>query len=480
MSASNLINANDQKINLKYLPNPYPFPAFPSPLGAVLAVGNEAGDQDIVGLRQLEVRNVVQQQGILGEFLQIGDASGGDLRIQGATTKGSILVGNGTSTVELPVGANNYVLSANSGELNTGLLWIPNVGETGPTGATGPEGPSGGEGPTGPAGGPPGPEGPTGPQGDPGMGETGPTGPTGDTGPTGPTGDTGPTGPTGPTGTSGDLQTVLTAGNIADVPININDAITPTLTTTINGGSIQINAGVGGDAMLLNAGSASIYNTSVGGLANPLLILQNANATAGAVAIETYKNEPSISTGGDVISAWSSYCNATVGGVPTKVEMTRISSVAQGVGASNNDGSISLACKVNSSLAPQNFLVCNGGLGTGEIVVSKPISSASATNLDLFCGTAGGSINLNSVSNVDITAVGDNLTLTAGTLTLIDTPILELRNVPTTTSSGAHNAQITTTSSGVSTDKFLKLTLGYPPASPIDIWIPYFTTDPSS
>jgi hypothetical protein len=231
--------------------------------------------------------------------------------------------------------------------------------------------------------------------------------------------------------------------------------------------------------LISNANRLEVRSTNVGGQANPLLVLQNTNATAGAVVVETYKNDPPTSTGGDVISSLSSYCNALVSGVATKVEMTRISSVAQGVGTSNNDGSISLACKVNSSLAPQNFLVCNGGLGTGEIVVSKPISSATATNLDIFCGTAGGSINLNSLSNVDITAVGDNLTLTAGTLTLLDTPILELRNIPTTTTGASHNAEIKTTSNGVSTDKFLKLVLSYPPASPIDIWIPYFTTDPS-
>jgi hypothetical protein len=231
--------------------------------------------------------------------------------------------------------------------------------------------------------------------------------------------------------------------------------------------------------LISNANRLEVRSTNVGGQANPLLVLQNTNATAGAVVVETYKNDPPTSTGGDVISSLSSYCNALVSGVATKVEMTRISSVAQGVGTSNNDGSISLACKVNSSLAPQNFLVCNGGLGTGEIVVSKPISSATATNLDLFCGTAGGTINLNSVSSVDITAAGDNLTLTAGALTLLDTPILELRNIPTTTTSATHNAEIKTTSNGVSTDKFLKLVLQYPPAAAIDIWIPYFTTDPS-
>lgn len=195
-----------------------------------------------------------------------------------------------------------------------------------------------------------------------------------------------------------------------------------------------------GDFMDYNTGSLKIVNDSVGGLTNPLLVLQNNTATAGAVAIETYKNDPPTATGGDVISALSSYTNALVAGVATKVEMTRISSVAQGVGTSNNDGSISLACKVNSSLAPQNFLVCNGGIGTGEIVVSKPISSATGGNLDLFCGTAGGSINLNSVSSVDISAVGDNLSLTGGTLTIITTPILEFAGAGLQSNSAGGNS----------------------------------------
>ena len=133
MSCSNLL-ASDQKINLRYLPNPYPYPSFPSPLGAVLTVGNQAGDQDIVGLDQLEVRKVVQQQGLLGEYLQIGDASGGDLRIHGATTKGSILAGNGTSTIELPLGATGYVLKSNPSTL-TGLEWAIDI--SGVTGVVG-------------------------------------------------------------------------------------------------------------------------------------------------------------------------------------------------------------------------------------------------------------------------------------------------------------------------------------------------------
>ena len=129
MSSSGIISSNNQKIFDNLLPNPYPYPAQPSGLAAVLAVnpnGDDAGNQNISNLLQLETTNVVQQDQI-GGHLTIGGTpsnpgSGGDLRIQGATLKGSILAGDGTSTVGLPVGANGLVLKANSATA-TGLEW---------------------------------------------------------------------------------------------------------------------------------------------------------------------------------------------------------------------------------------------------------------------------------------------------------------------------------------------------------------------
>ena len=54
MSASNIISKNNGKLFDEFLPNPYPYPAFPSPLGAVLTIGNQAGDQDIIGVDNLQ------------------------------------------------------------------------------------------------------------------------------------------------------------------------------------------------------------------------------------------------------------------------------------------------------------------------------------------------------------------------------------------------------------------------------------------
>jgi hypothetical protein len=56
----------------------------------------------------------------------------------------------------------------------------------------------------------------------------------------------------------------------------------------------------------------------------------------------------------------------------------------------------------------------------------------------------------------------------------LDSDILNLANMNTTTTTPNHNADIKTTSNGVSTTTFLKLQL-----NGADIWIPYFTTDPS-
>lgn len=133
-------------------------------------------------------------------------------------------------------------------------------------------------------------------------------------------------------------------------------------------GRLVVPSLTSGDFIDYNNGSLKIVNDSVGGIANPLLILQNNNATGGGVTIETYKNDTPTSTGGDVIGIWSANANTNIG----KTELTRISHLSQGVGSGNNDGTIVLACKVNSSLAPINFIICNGGTSedptpTGEV-----------------------------------------------------------------------------------------------------------------
>ncbi len=72
---------------------------------------------------------------------------------------------------------------------------------------------------------------------------------------------------------------------------------------------------------------------------------------------------------------------------------------------------------------------------------------------------------LNASSSFDI--------ISGGTIALNATTI-DLQNTTTTTSTANHNAEIKATSNGLSSTTFLKVKL-----NGNDIWIPYFTTDPS-
>jgi hypothetical protein len=139
------------------------------------------------------------------------------------------------------------------------------------------------------------------------------------------------------------------------------------LTTT---GNLLITS----DNLNSTADTLTVTSSTVGGQSNPLLVLQNNTTTGGpnnGTTFETYKNDTPTSTGGDTIGTWSATCNTNVG----KTEIARINQIAYGVGASNNDGGIALACKVNSTVA--NFLVCNGGVGAGEVQIFKPITNPS-------------------------------------------------------------------------------------------------------
>jgi len=118
MSVSGIIASNN-KIYDELLPNPYPFPAQANSLAQVLIAGNEAGNQNIINVNELQVALV--DNPLIGGILRVG-LDGQDLRIRGATDKGSILVGDGTTTQGIPVGANGLVLKANSATA-TGVEW---------------------------------------------------------------------------------------------------------------------------------------------------------------------------------------------------------------------------------------------------------------------------------------------------------------------------------------------------------------------
>jgi hypothetical protein len=142
---------------------------------------------------------------------------------------------------------------------------------------------------------------------------------------------------------------------------------------------------------------------------------------------------------------------------------------------------------ITSSAVPPTFGLDNSSFATAT-------HQFTGTNYDLTLPSTG-SVSFTNVSTFNLkggsiqTSTGDatlNASLSSGTgnvslqskatgSVVLDSPVLTLKNTNTTTTTPNHNADIKTTSSGVSTNTFLKLKLGVQ-----DIWIPYFTTDPSS
>jgi hypothetical protein len=182
-----------------------------------------------------------------------------------------------------------------------------------------------------------------------------------------------------------------------------------------------------GDYMEYNTGKLTIVNDSVGGSANPLLVLQNTNNTVGAVTFETYKNDFPTSTGGDAIASWSATCNTIIGSVPTKTEIARINQIAYGVGPVNNDGGISLACKVNSAIT--NFLICNGGSGSGEIQIFKPITNPTGNiELNATSSSGTGDITASAKGKILLTAVSGSTTAPVNSLELSSGNTITLTN----------------------------------------------------
>lgn len=98
-------------------------------LGEVLSIGSSASNpttglpQDATDFKVLGCEEIETSLVYMGNqpFLKIGEA-GDKLMINGAITKGSILVGNGLETKELVVGANGLVLKANSSQ-SYGVEW---------------------------------------------------------------------------------------------------------------------------------------------------------------------------------------------------------------------------------------------------------------------------------------------------------------------------------------------------------------------
>jgi hypothetical protein len=101
-------------------------------LAEVLAEGNNGANLGIVSGGAIGCSSITTPFGFIDalETTTITDIATtgvaitptGTLKIKGATTKGSLLVGDGTNTIELPTATNGLVLKTNSGTAS-GLQW---------------------------------------------------------------------------------------------------------------------------------------------------------------------------------------------------------------------------------------------------------------------------------------------------------------------------------------------------------------------
>ena len=411
MSSQSIVNwTGNQKIYDSLLPNPYPYPAFPSTLAQTLLAGDDAGNQDIENLRQMNTSIITQQDALLGSSLSIGGLPltplvGGDLKIQGATTKGSILVGNGTSTKELVVGANGLVLTTNS-TAPYGVEWAVGGGGGGVASVTAGTNVS-----------------VTGTATNPIVGVSSPLTSTLNMGTQSLTDSASSTGLASQyltAGTGGQTLWATLPTSVASVSAGTNISLSGTasnpivnlqapLTSTLNVGSQTISSSTGAitiqpvagqdiNALVDGAGRLHITQSGTGGATQPAISVENNNGNANAVEIDYYKNSASPAAA-DELGIVSFHGNSSTG---VKTEYASIkATIADPTNASQN-GSLALSCCVNSA-TPSAFLTCDGTLG--YIQTNKSINTlgnnitTTTGAVNLYQQTASQNIGLTNVAS---------------------------------------------------------------------------------
>lgn len=151
----------------------------------------------------------------------------------------------------------------------------------------------------------------------------------------------------------------------------------------------------------MNQGKTTIIRKDAGAQANPLLILQNDNAT-GSVAMEVYKNKPTAGIAGDVLFNQSVYGKDNGN---TKQEYTRITHTIRDSSIGGEDGSIEFSCFVNNAI--QTFIQINGNENQVNCLRQLDMAGNSITSsvgrLDLVTTSGpGGDIRLQPQADQDI------------------------------------------------------------------------------
>lgn len=131
-----------------------------------------------------------------------------------------------------------------------------------------------------------------------------------------------------------------------------------------------------------------LLNSAAGGALNPLLTLTNTNAT-GSVAMEVYKDKPTVGLAGDPLFTQSTFGKDSGN---NKQEYTRITHTIRNNASGGEEGSIEMGCFIGGTYA--NMIQLNGvDTPDGEVNVLRPIDlSTGSTGLIKTSGT--GSVNL--------------------------------------------------------------------------------------
>ena len=231
--------------------------------------------------------------------------------------------------------------------------------------------------------------------------------------------------------TINDLKTFSTLPQSSVVPVSGNDLVNKTYADGLVGVSTLQGVLSNGNTATGSIANINLVDTDVGGQANPILNLQNTNAT-GSVAMEVYKNKPTAGIAGDVLFNQSVYGKDSLN---TKQEYTRISHTLRDASTGGEDGSIEFSAFVNGAV--NTFLQINGNeneincLKTLDMVGNNirsstgnlALTTALSTGLGNITATAKGDVAVNSGTNgsvsltsggaggaVNLTGLGVNIT----------------------------------------------------------------------
>jgi hypothetical protein len=203
--------------------------------------------------------------------------------------------------------------------------------------------------------------------------------------------------------------------NGSGLTVNSLPATVNTLTAGVNVLSASTRNEFNAGATTGNANPNTFLSSGAGGATNPMIRMENTNAT-GSCALEVYKNKPTAGLNGDVLYNQSVFGKDSTN---AKQEYTRISHTIRESVAGTEDGSIEFGVFTNGSI--QNYIQINGNdLSNGEVNILRPLDLASGSTGLIKTSVAGGSINItaDTTGTVALNSAGGNILLNGNSATL--------------------------------------------------------------